>query len=94
MGGVGDGRGDDDGPVDVAVDPDRRHALPVGEAIEAHVRERAARYSDDASILEREARAVFPAARVAHDGLVVELPYRSDEVVERADARVGEAVDR
>jgi hypothetical protein len=31
---------------------------------------------------------------VAHDGLVVELPYRSDEVVERADARVGEAVDR
>lgn len=35
-----------------------------------------ARYSHDAGELEREARQVFAAARVARDGMEVEVPYR------------------
>jgi ribonuclease Z len=34
-----------------------------------------ARYSRDASELEREARAVFPGATVARDGMEIDLPY-------------------
>jgi len=35
-----------------------------------------ARYTRDVSDLEREARSVFPATRIARDGLEVEVPYR------------------
>jgi ribonuclease Z len=35
-----------------------------------------ARYTRDVSDLEREARSVFPATRIARDGLEVDVPYR------------------
>ena len=38
-----------------------------------------ARYAQNASPLERQARAAFPGARVAYDGLSVEIPFRGDE---------------
>lgn len=38
-----------------------------------------ARYADDARVLEREAREVFPGALVAHDGMELEIPYRDED---------------
>jgi ribonuclease Z len=38
-----------------------------------------ARYSDDASVLEAEAREAFPGAVIARDGLCVEIPHNDDE---------------
>jgi len=38
-----------------------------------------ARYSDDPAPLEEEARSVFPGARVAYDGMTLELPYPDDD---------------
>ncbi|MDH5760179.1 MAG: ribonuclease Z [Gemmatimonadota bacterium] len=38
-----------------------------------------ARYADNPAPLEQEARRHFPEARVAYDGLVVEIPYREDD---------------
>lgn len=40
-----------------------------------------ARYSDDAGQLQEEARRVFARARVAYDGLVLEVPFRDDVLV-------------
>ena len=37
-----------------------------------------ARYADNPSLLEREARTVFPGATVAHDGLVIEICHNDD----------------
>jgi ribonuclease Z len=36
------------------------------------------RYADDARALEQEARAIFPETVAAHDGMVVEVPYRDE----------------
>jgi ribonuclease Z len=47
-----------------------------------------ARYSDQPSPLEEEARSLFANVRVAHDGLAVEIPYPD----EGADASAGSVV--
>jgi ribonuclease Z len=41
-----------------------------------------ARYTRDVSDLEREARSVFPATRIARDGMEVDVPYRDAEAEE------------
>lgn len=38
-----------------------------------------ARYAEIPEVLEEEARAIFPGARVARDGMVVEIPYAVEE---------------
>lgn len=46
-----------------------------------------ARYADDTRALEQEARTAFPGARIAHDGLVIEVPYADSDGGEPAEDR-------
>jgi len=44
-----------------------------------------ARYADNTTPLEEEARLAFPKARIAHDGLSLELGYRKDQREDEGD---------
>jgi len=52
-----------------------------------------ARYSDDSSSLRREARQAFPGARIARDGMLIEIPHRADEGDVAEGAETGAAVE-
>jgi ribonuclease Z len=58
----------------------------VGQLLLTHL---SARYADQPGQLEEEARRVFPATRVAHDGLVIEVPYSDGDTAEPASANAG-----
>jgi ribonuclease Z len=49
-----------------------------------------ARYSDDASVLEAEAREAFPDAQIARDGLSVVIPHNDDPTGESEGEGEGE----
>jgi len=51
-----------------------------------------ARYTDDTRVLEAEARAVFPATRIARDGMAVEVDL-SSEPANEAGAPSGRAAE-